>query len=97
MIIDIVTLFPNMFSGFLSESIVKRAINDGRVTINLVNPREFTLDKHKHVDDTPYGGGSGMVLACQPMFDCLKSIPTPRKVILMTPQGSPYKQKDASC
>ena len=95
MIIDIVTLFPNMFSGFLSESIVKRAINDGRVTVNLVNPREFTLDKHKHVDDTPYGGGSGMVLACQPMFDCLKSIPTPRKVILMTPQGAPYKQKDA--
>lgn len=95
MIIDIVTLFPNMFSGFLSESIVKRAINEGRVTVNLVNPREFTLDKHKHVDDTPYGGGSGMVLACQPMFDCLKSIANPKRVILMTPQGSPYKQKDA--
>ena len=95
MIIDIVTLFPNMFDGFVGESIIKRAIEKGHVTINLINPRDFTLDKHRHVDDTPYGGGSGMVLACQPMFDCLKSIPTPRKVILMTPQGKPFKQSEA--
>ena len=54
MIIDIVTLFPNMFEGFINESIIKRAIEKGTVAINLVNPREFTLDKHKHVDDTPY-------------------------------------------
>ena len=95
MIIDIVTLFPNMFEGFIKESIIKRAIEKGNVTINLVNPRDFTLDKHRHVDDTPYGGGNGMVLTCQPMFDCLKSIPTPRKVILMTPQGKPFKQAEA--
>ncbi len=95
MIIDIVTLFPNMFEGFVNESIVKRAIEKGNVTINLVNPRDFTLDKHRHVDDTPYGGGNGMVLTCQPMFDCLKSIPTPRRVILMTPQGKPFKQAEA--
>ena len=95
MIIDIVTLFPNMFEGFINESIIKRAIEKGNVTINLVNPRDFTLDKHRHVDDTPYGGGNGMVLTCQPMFDCLKSIPTPRKVILMTPQGKPFKQAEA--
>ena len=95
MIIDIVTLFPNMFEGFVHESIIKRAIEKGNVTINLVNPRDFTLDKHRHVDDTPYGGGNGMVLTCQPMFDCLKSIPTPRKVILMTPQGKPFKQSEA--
>ena len=95
MIIDIVTLFPNMFEGFVNESIIKRAIEKGNVTINLVNPRDFTLDKHRHVDDTPYGGGNGMVLTCQPMFDCLKSIPTPRKVILMTPQGKPFKQSEA--
>ena len=95
MIIDIVTLFPNMFEGFVNESIVKRAIEKGNVTINLINPRDFTLDKHRHVDDTPYGGGNGMVLTCQPMFDCLKSIPTPRRVILMTPQGKPFKQIEA--
>ena len=95
MIIDIVTLFPNMFEGFINESIIKRAIEKGNVKINLVNPRDFTLDKHRHVDDTPYGGGNGMVLTCQPMFDCLKSIPSPRKVILMTPQGKPFKQAEA--
>ena len=55
MIIDIVTLFPNMFEGFIKESIIKRAIEKGNVEINLVNPRDFTLDKHRHVDDTPYG------------------------------------------
>ena len=95
MIIDIVTLFPNMFSGFLSESIIKRAIDDGHVTINLYNPREYTLDKHKHVDDTPYGGGAGMVLTCQPMFDCIKAIPGDKHIVLLSPQGKPYKQKDA--
>jgi tRNA (guanine37-N1)-methyltransferase len=94
-IIDIVTLFPNMFEGFIKESIIKRAIEKGNVEINLVNPRDFTLDKHRHVDDTPYGGGSGMVLTCQPMFDCLRSIPSPKKVILMTPQGKPFKQEEA--
>ena len=95
MIIDIVTLFPSMFEGFINESIVKRAIEKGSVTINLLNPREFTLDKHRHVDDTPYGGGQGMVLTCQPMFDCLKSIDGDKKVILMTPQGKPFKQQEA--
>ena len=95
MIISIVTLFPSMFEGFMNESIVKRAIEEGHVKINLVNPRDFTLDKHKHVDDTPYGGGRGMVLMCQPMFDCLKSIEGPKRTILMTPQGAPYKQQTA--
>lgn len=95
MIIDIVTLFPNMFEGFIGESIIKRAIEKGNVTINLINPRDFTLDKHRHVDDTPYGGGNGMVLTCQPMFDCLRSIPSPKHTILMTPQGKPFKQKEA--
>ena len=61
MIIDIVTLFPNMFEGFLNESIIKRAITDGKVVVNLINPRDFTKDKHRHVDDTPYGGGAGIL------------------------------------
>lgn len=95
MIIDIVTLFPNMFEGFINESIIKRAIEKGNVKINLVNPRDFTLDKHRHVDDTPYGGGNGMVLTCQPMFDCLRSIASPKRTILMTPQGKPYSQATA--
>lgn len=95
MLISIVTLFPSMFEGFMNESIVKRAIEKGNVVINLVNPRDFTLDKHRHVDDTPYGGGNGMVLTCQPMFDCLRSIQGPKRTILMTPQGKQYKQAEA--
>ena len=94
--IDILTLFPNMFDGVFQESIIKRAIEEGKVEINLINFRDFTLDPHKKVDDTPYGGGAGMVLTCQPIFDCVKSIRTKdSKVILMTPDGIPYKQKMA--
>ena len=94
--IDILTLFPNMFDGVFQESIIKRAIEEGKVEINLINFRDFTLDPHKKVDDTPYGGGAGMVLTCQPIFDCVKSIRTEdSKVILMTPDGIPYKQKMA--
>ena len=72
--IDIITLFPNMFTGFLNESIIGRAIKEKKVEINLVNLRDFTHDKHGHVDDTPFGGGAGMVLMCQPVFDCIKSL-----------------------
>ena len=94
--IDILTLFPNMFDGVFQESIIKRAIDEGKVEINLINFRDYTLDPHKKVDDTPYGGGAGMVLTCQPIFDCVKSIRKEySKVILMTPDGIPYKQKMA--
>ena len=94
--IDILTLFPNMFDGVFQESIIKRAIEDKKVEINLINFRDYTLDPHKKVDDTPYGGGAGMVLTCQPIFDCVKSIRKDySKVILMTPDGIPYKQKMA--
>ena len=94
--IDILTLFPNMFQGVFQESIIKRAIDLGKVEINLINFRDYTLDPHKKVDDTPYGGGAGMVLTCQPIFDCVKSIRKENsKVILMTPDGVPYKQKMA--
>ena len=71
--IDILTLFPNMFNGVFLESIIKRAVDDKKVSINLVNFREYTNDPHNKVDDTPYGGGAGMVLMCQPIFDCVKS------------------------
>ena len=94
--IDILTLFPNMFDGVFQESIIKRAIDEKKVEINLINFRDYTNDPHNKVDDTPYGGGVGMVLMCQPIFDCVKSIRTEdSKVILMTPDGIPYKQKMA--
>ena len=95
--IDIITLFPNMFSGFTHESIIKRAIENGYVEINIVNLRDYTLDKHLKVDDTPYGGGNGMVLACQPVFDCIKALRTDDSlVIMMTPQGQVYNQQMAN-
>ena len=94
--IDILTLFPNMFDGVFQESIIKRAIDEKKVEINLINFRDYTNDPHNKVDDTPYGGGAGMVLMCQPIFDCVKSIRTEdSKVILMTPDGITYKQKMA--
>lgn len=96
MIIDILTLFPEMFNGVFSESIIKRAIEAGKVKINLHNFRDFTLDPHGKVDDTPFGGGAGMVLTPQPIFDCVESLKTEdSKVILLTPSGIPYKQKMA--
>ena len=92
--IDILTLFPSMFEGFLNESIIKRAIDKSLVSINIYNFRDYSLDPHKKVDDYPYGGGEGMVLMPQPIFDCVESIRTPNsKVILMTPQGIKYNQE----
>lgn len=94
--IDILTLFPDMFQGVFSESIIKRAIEEKKVEINLVNFRNFTKDPHNKVDDTPYGGGAGMVLAPQPIFDCVKSLRTEDSiVILLTPDGEVYKEERA--
>lgn len=96
MTIDILTLFPNMYQGIFDESIIKRAIDEKRVEINIHNFRDYTLDPHKKVDDTPYGGGAGMVLTCQPIFDCIKDIRTEDSlVILLTPDGEVYKQTKA--
>ncbi len=92
--IDIVTLFPNMFDGFVNESIIKRAIEFNNVEINIINLRDYTTNKHKKVDDTPYGGGQGMVLTCQPVFDCFKDIKKGNtKALLTTPKGIVYNQK----
>ena len=91
--IDILTLFPNMFNGILEESIIKRAIEKELVTINLVNFRDYTPLKNGQVDDTPYGGGSGMVLRCEPIFEAIDAIRTPdSKIILLTPDGKTYHQ-----
>lgn len=94
--IDILTLFPNMYQGIFDESIIKRAIDEKKVEINIHNFRDYTLDPHNKVDDTPYGGGAGMVLTCQPIFDCVKSLRTEEStVILLTPDGDVYKQQMA--
>ena len=94
--IDILTLFPNMFDGFLSESIIKRAIQKDIVNINIINFRDYSTYNNKQVDDTPYGGGVGMVLMCEPIFKAIEDIKTPdSKVILLTPDGTMYKQKQA--
>ncbi len=94
--IDILTLFPGMFDGFLKESIVHRAIQKELVQINLINFRDFSKLSNQQVDDTPYGGGGGMVLRCEPLIDALESVKKKNsKVILMCPQGKPFTQKKA--
>ena len=94
--IDILTLFPSMFQNIFSESIIKRAVENKLVEINIHNFRDYTKDPHNKVDDTPYGGGAGMVLMAQAIFDCVETLKTSEsKVILLTPSGIPYKQKQA--
>ena len=94
--IDILSIFPEMFNGAFNESIIKRAIDSKKVEIKIHNFRDFTDDTHNKVDDTPYGGGAGMVLMCQPIVDCLESIKTDDSyVILLTPSGVVYNQKMA--
>lgn len=92
--IDILTLFPRMFDGFLSESIISRAIQNNNVVINVHNIRDYSLDPHHKVDDYSFGGGAGMVLMPQPIFDAVESIKSDDSfIILMTPQGVRYSQK----
>ena len=94
--IDSLTLFPDMFDGFLSESIIGRAIKDRKVEINIYNIRNYSNDPHKKVDDYPFGGGKGMVLMPQPIFDAVKDLKRQDSfVILTTPQGEVYNQKKA--
>jgi len=94
--IDVLTLFPNMFDGFLNESIIKRARDNQKVQINIYNFRDYSTDPHKKVDDYGFGGGAGMVLMPQPIFDAVESLRTNDSlVILMTPQGITYKQNFA--
>ena len=94
--IDILTLFPKMFEGFLEESIIKRAREKGLVEINVIDFREFSTLPHNQVDDTPYGGGGGMVLRCEPLIEAILHYKTPdSKVILMCPQGVPFKEQKA--
>jgi len=97
--IDVLTLFPEMFESPLSYSILKRAQQQNVVQIVLSNIRDFAADSYRKVDDTPYGGGPGMVMMCQPVFDCLEHVqsrdPQPGKIILLCPQGRPFDQQKA--
>ncbi len=94
--IDILTLFPEMFNGFVTESIIKRAIDKEKVEINIINFRDYTDDPHGKVDDTPFGGGPGMVLKVQPIYDALEDIrTTDSHIILLTPSGKTFNQVKA--
>ncbi len=92
---DVITLFPDMILDYCSQSIIGRAIESQIIYINTVNPREYTEDKHKKVDDTPYGGGAGMVLMAQPYVDAYESVPKfeKTKTIMLSPQGQPLNDK----
>lgn len=97
--IDVLTLFPEMFSGVLGNSILKKAQENGAVSYEIVNFREFAENKHQKVDDYPYGGGAGMVLMPQPIFDAVNALrgseQTHPRVILLCPQGEKYTQEKA--
>lgn len=98
--IDIISLFPEMFAGPFGHSIMKRAQAANLLAVQVINPRDFTQDKHHIVDDTPYGGGSGMVMKPEPIFLALRaildSVPcTKRRVVLMCPSGQRFDQKKA--
>lgn len=92
---EVMTLFPEMIEQACSHSIMKRAVESGVFSIDTINPRDFTLDKHKKVDDTPYGGGAGMVLMAQPYVDAYESIEKQEKSItlMMTPQGETFNNE----
>ena len=89
---DVLTLFPDLIQSHLDFSIMKRAKDDGIIKVNTINPRDYSLDKHKKVDDTPYGGGAGMVLAPQPYIDAYEGVNKLENsiTIMMTPQGEPF-------
>jgi tRNA (guanine37-N1)-methyltransferase len=96
--IDILTIFPKMFDPVLNESIVKRARLKKKVKFYIHDLRDYTSDKHRKVDDRPFGGGSGMVMRVEPIFNCLKAIKVKGKksrVILLTPQGKRLNQEKA--
>ena len=92
---DVLTLFPELIQSHLDFSIMKRATDEGVISVNAINPRDFTLDKHKKVDDTPYGGGAGMVLMPQPYVDAYNSVEKFENsvTLMMTPQGEPFNDK----
>jgi tRNA (guanine37-N1)-methyltransferase len=88
---DVLTLFPDLFESYLAQSLLKKAIDRGLVEVHRWNFRDWAVDKHQSVDDKPYGGGPGMLLCCQPVFDCVEAVQregqSPGRVVMLTPQG----------
>ena len=88
---DVLTLFPDLFAGYTSQSLLKLAIQNGLVQIHLWNVRDWTQDKHTRVDDRPFGGGPGMVMLCQPVVDCVEAVRAkaepPGRLVMLTPTG----------
>ncbi|NLN54818.1 MAG: tRNA (guanosine(37)-N1)-methyltransferase TrmD [Clostridiales bacterium] len=95
----ILTLFPDMLKGFVSSSVIGRAIEKGIISVNLTDIRDFTLDKHRRTDDTPYGGGFGMVMTCQPAVDCIRAVKSRLegsvRTVYLSPQGSLFDHRKA--
>jgi tRNA (guanine37-N1)-methyltransferase len=93
--IDVLTLFPEFFTSPLATSLLGKALKHERASVHCTNFRDYTTDKHRSVDDVPYGGGVGMVLKPEPLFAAVEALPnlTPRAIILLTPQGEPLKQE----
>lgn len=94
---DLLTIFPHVFDGYLNESILKRAQKNKKISVQTHDLREYTSDKHRTVDDRPYGGGVGMVMKVEPIYKALKSIPKKgkRRVLLMSAKGKTFSQADA--
>lgn len=92
---EVLTLFPEMIDNYCNCSILKRAVENETIEVNTINPREFTESKHKKVDDTPYGGGAGMVLMAQPYVDAYASVEKVEKsiTVMLTPQGEVFDEK----
>jgi tRNA (guanine37-N1)-methyltransferase len=96
MTIDVVTLFPEMVSGPLSQSIIGRAVESGKLVLRVHDLRKWSTDKHQRVDDEPFGGGPGMVMTCQPFFAAVEALRRDSsRVVLMTPQGRRFDQAEA--
>lgn len=93
---DVLSLFPELFQSYLQQSLLKRAIENQLVDVRLWNIRDWTTDKHKSVDDTPYGGGPGMLIACPPVYACVEAVQAdaspPGQLVMLTPQGRPLNQ-----
>lgn len=95
MIINILTLFPGMVEPILQESIIKRAIESKVLEVNVINFRDFATGRHQQVDDTPFGGGGGMVIKPEPLFECVESIENSGMIIYASPQGVTFNQEIA--
>lgn len=100
MLFDIITIFPHIFDSYINESILKRAQKKKLITIKIHNLRDYTIDKHKTIDDKPYGGGPGMIFKIEPIYRCLQKLKIKKgaktsKIILLTPAGKQFDQKMA--